>query len=162
MDADERRLLRIYLADHLALARGGRDLARRMAAGGGHRGADDLLRRAADELDEGRRALTSFLRQLGASRPRVREAAVGLAERMGRLKPNGRVRSRSPLSDLYELEGLATVLGAAALGWRALERAGVAAPEVVGARAEACEALAAEVGRRALEAAERALPGALR
>jgi hypothetical protein len=137
--------------------RGGRRLAARMASSRGHAGAEGLLRESSEELCTGCRTLASFLRQLGASRPRARLAMADLAELAGRLKPNGRRVSRSPLSDVLELEGLALAFASAALAWRSLAQAGVAAEDVVSARAERCETLAARVGLAASAAAAGAL-----
>lgn len=44
-----------------------------------------------------------------------------LAERLGRLKLNGRLRGYSPLSRVLELEGLAAAVGAKLQLWNALE-----------------------------------------
>lgn len=46
--------------------------------------------------------------------------AVRVAERVGRLKPNGRLLRRSPLTDLVEIEGLLGAVSAKATGWQAL------------------------------------------
>lgn len=49
-----------------------------------------------------------------------------LGERMGRLKPNGRVIRRSPLSDLIEIEALSDAINAKRAGWYALASARLA------------------------------------
>ena len=41
-------------------------------------------------------------------------------ERLARLKPNGRLLTRAPLSDLVEIEGLLDVVHAKWAGWHAL------------------------------------------
>lgn len=41
-------------------------------------------------------------------------------ERFARLKPNGRILSRAPLSDLIEIEGLLDAVRAKWAGWHAL------------------------------------------
>ena len=43
------------------------------------------------------------------------------AEKLGRLKPNGRLRGYSPLSRVIELEGLAIGIAGKARMWRSLE-----------------------------------------
>ncbi|WP_217913903.1 hypothetical protein [Miltoncostaea marina] len=143
--ADDRRVLRIYLGDHLAMMRAGAALVGRMRGGGHHGAAAALLERAAAELDAGQEAATVLLRQLGAGPPLAKLAAATLGERLGRMKLNGRIASRSPLSDVLELEGLGLVLLGSAALWRALERAEVASDGLVRDHAERCEALAAEV-----------------
>jgi hypothetical protein len=155
---DDRRYLRIYLGDHLAVIRGGRALVSRMQ-GGGRAELAGLLAEAGRELDRGDALVTAFLRQIGASRPWLKVGAATVAERVGRLKLNGRLLQPSPLSPLVELEGLGACLGATAAMWRALAAADVAAQDLVEARAEACERLVADVEQQRLAAARRALEG---
>lgn len=113
-------LLGIYLNDHLAGATGGVDLARRAA--GAHRGTETgrTLQRLGQEIDEDRDELIAMMGSLDVP---VRTYKVYLgwaAEKVGRLKSNGRLLSRSPLSSLVELEGLALgITGKIAL-WRTL------------------------------------------
>ncbi|MFJ6770562.1 hypothetical protein ACIQOV_06235 [Kitasatospora sp. NPDC091257] len=112
--------LHIYLNDHLTGAFGGAALADRMARThpGSPRAHD--LRRLARDIEHDRDALVRIMTRLGVPVRRYR-TWLGLAgERLGRLKPNGTVVRRAPLSDLIELETLRTgVEGKAAL-WRAL------------------------------------------
>lgn len=49
--------------------------------------------------------------------------ALQVGERIGRLKPNGRVLRRAPLSDLIEVEGLVDAVSAKRTGWYALAAA---------------------------------------
>lgn len=120
---DGGHLLSLYLNDHLAGSYGGAALARRIARA--HPTDHDApdLRRLAREVTEDRDELVSLMRALGV-RPRRRRMLLGAAaEKAGRLKPNGRLTRRSPLSDLLEVEAMrAGVQGKLAL-WRAL-RAG--------------------------------------
>lgn len=71
-------------------------------------------------------ALHRLIRRLGVSPDPVLGTATRLGERLGRLKPNGRLLRRAPLSDLVEVEGVLQVLQLEAAGWRALQAAGVA------------------------------------
>ena len=48
-----------------------------------------------------------------------------LGERLGRLKPNGGLVGRMPLSDLIEVEAMSDAVQAKFAGWRALVSAGV-------------------------------------
>lgn len=153
--ADERRVVRVYLGDHMAVMRAGSALGRRMLASGRH--DRPLVERAIAELDAGGRTAAAFLRQLGASPPRAKLAAAVVAERLGRAKLNGRITSRSPLSDLLELEGLGGAVGAAGALWRALESAGIAAADAVRAHGEECRRLGAEIEEARLACAERVL-----
>ncbi|HUQ55296.1 SRPBCC family protein [Lentzea sp.] len=109
-------LLGIYLNDHLAGATAGTELARRISR------THPELRVLADDLDADRKELLDFMREVGVeSRPH--KAAMGwLSEKAGRLKLNGRVLSRSPLSDVLELEGLRIVIEAKSAMWRTLRK----------------------------------------
>ena len=113
-------LLGIYLNDHLAGATAGLELFRRAA--GAHRDtqAGPVLERLAGETEVDRADLLGILRALNVPVRHYKVVGGWAAEKAGRLKPNGRLRSRSPLSSVVELEGLhLAVLGKAA-GWRLL------------------------------------------
>lgn len=121
------RLLAIYLRDHLAGATVGRELARRAHANNRGTELEPALARLAREIGEDRAALLRLMNGLGIPPSRTKNAVGWALERAGRLKLNGRLVRRSPLSRLVELEGLTIgVTGKEAL-WAALERAGVAA-----------------------------------
>lgn len=101
------RYLAIYLNDHLAGATGGVELARRLRAS--NRGNDVFgqpLDRICVEIEEDRATLERVIDRLGFSQSRVKPAAAWVAEKLGRLKLNGRLRGYSPLSRVLELEGL--------------------------------------------------------
>ena len=51
---------------------------------------------------------------------RFKVYAGWVSEKLGRLKPNGRVIERSPLSTVLELEGLRMAVQGKAAGWQAL------------------------------------------
>ncbi|SDO93335.1 hypothetical protein [Actinacidiphila guanduensis] len=116
--ADE--LLAIYLNDHLAGATGGRDLARRIARSQrGASGARELGRLAA-EVAEDARALQDIMRRLGIPIRRYKMLLGWAGEKAGRLKSNGYVVRRSPLSSLLELEAMRLGVEGKASGWRTL------------------------------------------
>jgi hypothetical protein len=99
--------LAIYLNDHLAGATGGVELARRLRAS--NRGNDAVgppLDRICGEIEEDRATLEQVIDRLGFSQSRVKPAGAWVAEKVGRLKLNGRLRGYSPLSRVLELEGL--------------------------------------------------------
>jgi hypothetical protein len=102
----DRGLLHIYLTDHFAAAAGGVALARRVARS--HRDPADAerLTHLADDIAADRGALLAILRSLGLPARRYKSMAVWAAEKGGRLKLNGRLINRSPLSDLVEVEAL--------------------------------------------------------
>lgn len=101
MDRDE---LGIYCNDHLAASAGGIGLVRRMLDhGAGVR--EPQLRGLLAELREERAAWQDTMAALGIPVRRVKQAVVALAERVSRLKPDGRL-GRSPLSTVVEFEFL--------------------------------------------------------
>lgn len=99
-------LLAIYLNDHLAGATVARELARRAAASNRGTAYGPFLERLAREIEEDRLALEAIMRELDVGVDRFKVAAAWGAEKLGRLKLNGRVLSYSPLSRVVELEGL--------------------------------------------------------
>ncbi|MFJ8622176.1 hypothetical protein ACIRD3_04955 [Kitasatospora sp. NPDC093550] len=112
--------LHIYLNDHLTGAFGGAALADRMARRHPDGRRADDLRRLADDIEQDRDDLVRIMDRLGVPVRRYR-TWLGLAgERIGRLKPNGTVVRRAPLSDLIELEALRTGVEGKAAVWRAL------------------------------------------
>jgi hypothetical protein len=112
-------LLGIYLNDHLAGATAGAGLARRMAT---LRRSPDrhTLQRLADEISEDRAALLEIMASLGIRVRGYKVYAAWLGEKAERLKLNGHLLARSPLSDLEELELLRLGVEGKAAGWRTL------------------------------------------
>ena len=110
----------IYLNDHLLGATGGVELARRLAdAESGTANAGELARLAAD-VAEDRVALLRIMDRLGVAANPLKMMAGWVGEKLGRLKPNGRLTRRSPLSSLLELEAMALGVEGKAAGWRSL------------------------------------------
>jgi hypothetical protein len=118
---DQAKLLRIYLDDHHAILVGGRELVRRMS-----RTANTellaLLTELVPELEDDRGHVVTLLRQAGGSPSSVKSGAAWLAEKAGRLKPNGSLTTPTALTPLLELEGLRFVLDASRSLWHTLER----------------------------------------
>ena len=113
-------LLGIYLNDHLAGATGGMELARRMA-GSHHDPAQRMtLQRLAADITQDRRALLDLMATLELPVRHYKLSAVWAAEKAARLKLNGKLLSRSPLSSLEELEMLRLGVEGKAAGWRTL------------------------------------------
>jgi len=119
------RSLSIYLRNHEAAAQAGRDLFGRVAAS--HRGKSygvelsALVTEVGQDLD----SLHELMTELRTSPDPVMGTVLRIGERLGRLKPNGQLLSRSPLSDLIEIEGLLDAVHAKASGWKALAAADV-------------------------------------
>lgn len=87
---------------------------------------DDATRRELGELvgevAQDRASLAGILADLDVRRKPLQERVVSWGETVARLKPNGTVFRRSPLSDVVELESLGVALQAKKLGWLALRR----------------------------------------
>ena len=113
-------MLGIYLNDHLAGATAGSELAHRMARS--HRDREEAipLRRLAAEITQDRSALLDIMASLGITVRAYKVGAAWIGEKAGRLKLNGSVLARSPLSDLEELELLRLGVEGKAAGWRTL------------------------------------------
>lgn len=121
MTAEHDRLLEIYLADHAAAATAGAALAQRAAQNNSKNEYGDFLRGMSAAIEEDRRSLQQIIAQLGFRESRSKEAVAWLAEKVGRLKLNGRLWEYSPLSRVLELEALSVgVAGKLAL-WESLQ-----------------------------------------
>jgi hypothetical protein len=111
-------LLGIYLNDHLAGATSGLELARRAAASPGPYGG--ALKRLAAEVAQDRAGLRDIMAALGIPVRGYKVGAAWIGEKVARLKLNGHVLTRSPLSSLEELEMLRLGVEGKAAGWRTL------------------------------------------
>lgn len=118
--SDARSLLAIYLNDHLAGAVAGVDLAGRLAGAERDWVGGEALRRLADEIAEDRKALLDMMSALDIPVRHYKTWAAWAAEKVGRLKLNGRLLTRSPLSRVVELEVLRLGVEGKAAGWRTL------------------------------------------
>jgi len=113
-------LLGIYLNDHLAGATGGTELLRRIARAHRGRAAGPRLVAIAREVGEDRSALRSVMARLGVHEQRMRVALGWLGEKAARAKTNGRLLTRSPLSDVLELEAARMGVEGKTSLWRTL------------------------------------------
>jgi hypothetical protein len=136
------RLLATYLGDHLVLLTAGAALAKRMARRAGPE-LTVLLGEVREALGADRKAVHLLMDERDIRRPRVKPALGGAAELAGRLKPNGTLVRRSPISPLVELEGLAMVLEGVRARWASLDAGNVIAGADPGGRAERAGVLAA-------------------
>jgi hypothetical protein len=116
----EQRPLAIYLRNHEAAAQAGRELFRRTAASQRDRPYAGELAELSTEIEQDLESLQAIMRAVGVSPDRLQGLLFQLTERVGRLKPNGRLLGRAPLSDLIEIEGLLDAVRAKAAGWQAL------------------------------------------
>ena len=104
------RLLSVYLQDHRAVLVAGRELAARMGGSGRPQAERAFAGELQADLVDDLAALDVLLAQIGRRPDRVRAGGAWLAEKAGRLKLNGHVVQRSPLSSVTELEGCRMLL----------------------------------------------------
>ncbi|MGW8954625.1 hypothetical protein [Streptomyces sp. NPDC055709] len=114
------KALRIYLNDHLAGATTGAELSRRIARAHDSSGRAPELRRLAEDIADDRRSLLALMESLGIAPQQYKARGGWLAEKIARLKLNGRVRRRSGLSTIVELETLRMGIQGKYLLWTAL------------------------------------------
>lgn len=118
-----RDLLSIYLNDHLAGATAGGELARRAAESNEGTELGDSLAYLAAQIEADRAQLEDVMARLEVSRDPLKVGAGWLAEKLGRLKLNGRLLDYSPLSRVIELEGLTAGVNAKIALWGTLAAA---------------------------------------
>jgi hypothetical protein len=110
----------LYLQSHEGAAAAGAQFFRRVSHSHRSRAwgpeVSDLSREVAEDL----RSLRRLMGREGVSRNLLLDAAMQAGELAGRLKPNGRLIRRSPLTDLVEVEGMLDAVRAKAAGWQAL------------------------------------------
>jgi len=107
MGDDGDRFLRIYMNDQLALGIAWREVARRAQGENDGTPLGEALRRVGTGIAEDVATFEAMMDRLGLGRDRVKTTAATVAERVGRLKLNGRLRGYSHLSRFAELDLLA-------------------------------------------------------
>lgn len=126
------RFLAIYLRDHMAGAQVGRELARRAARGAGTSEVGAFLERLAREIEADRVALAHVMARLEVPQSGTRNAIARMVERVARLKANGSLVRRSPLSTLVELEGLTMGVNGKRALWQSLVAVQASEPRLAG------------------------------
>jgi hypothetical protein len=121
MDARD-KLLGIYLNDHLAGGSAGLALAHRIASNHRRTTAHRATETIAEEVEEDRDTLLAIMSRLQVRPKRVRANAAVLAERVARLKFNGHLVTRSPLSNVIEFESMRLGVEGKLACWRSLLR----------------------------------------
>jgi hypothetical protein len=114
------RYLPIYLNDHLAGSTAGVELIRRTLSENRNTDLGEFLSVLLSEVDEDRNTLIDLMDRLGIKRSTIKVALAWTIEKAGRLKPNGNLRTYSPLSRVLELEGLTGGIEAKRALWLAL------------------------------------------
>ena len=149
------RLLAVYLRDHHALLVALRELAGRMSGGAQDEEQHAFAAEVARVTDDDRACVEAFLRRLDSAPSRTRHGAIWAAEKLGRLKLNGRVLRTSPLSAVTELEGARLLLESNRALWAGLEQLKLG-PEDAAERARRTKRLLATAERLRLDALQRA------
>lgn len=153
--------LAIWLDDHLGIAVGLLELARRCRKQNPDPPFGERLDHVTQELETERTAIEDVLADLGTEPSRLKQVAGWLAEKAGRIRLNERLTSYSPLSRLEELEALMMGVASLAVMWRSLQRVrgDDAKPGGVDLerRASAAEALLDELRTLVAKAADEAL-----
>lgn len=121
--SDAADLLGLYLRDHWALAGAGAALARRVHHNNRDTPWGHQLERVARDIDDDEDQLDAIRHALGAEGGRARRTAALVGERLARLKLNGRLLHYSPLSRVYEAEGLVSGITAKRQLWLTLSEA---------------------------------------
>jgi nucleoside-diphosphate-sugar epimerase len=116
----DRGLFGLYLSDHFTGATAGLERVERMVAAYRDTPFHGELAELAEQIRAERELYRSLLDTLGVPRRRHRQAAAWVAERLGRLKLNGRLVERSPLSALLEAELVRSAVLGKIGGWQTL------------------------------------------
>ena len=117
----EHKLLAIYLNDHYAASLAGHDVALRSASSNAGNEFGGYLEQLVAQIEGERSELERVMESLEVKIDRLKVSAAWTAEKVGRLKLNGRLREYSPLSRVIELEALSAGINAKLGMWRALE-----------------------------------------
>ncbi|MFJ3842006.1 hypothetical protein ACIPY6_41825 [Streptomyces sp. NPDC090054] len=144
--ADPVRMLGVYLNDHLAGAGAGVALFRRMSQTHAGTTAGRRLTELAAEVTADRKSLREIMTALDVPLMHHKILLGILAERAGRLKLNGRLVSRSPLSNVLELEAARVGVEGKKELWRTLRTLSRTDPRIDG---EAVSRLLARAERQA-------------
>lgn len=116
----DRTLLQTYLSDHLTGATAGRARSRKMSQWYASSPLSPDLTRVADEIEEEHGRLESLIDDLGLTQPLPKVILARVGEAVGRLKPNGRLFSGSPMTPLLELELLRSAVNGKQGLWETL------------------------------------------
>lgn len=116
-----KKLLGIYLNDHLAGATAGHELAKRTAKSNDGTGFGAPLQEICEEIASDRQALAKIMGDLGISEDVLKQKAAFVGEKLGRLKLNGQLTGYSPLSRVVEIEALALGTSGKLALWRSLQ-----------------------------------------
>lgn len=114
---DSQRALAIYMNDQLAAGVVWREVARRSAKSNAGTELGATVARVATQIAEDVETFERLMERLDVERSRVKPPLAMAAERIGRLKLNGRLLSYSPLSRFAELDFLAAGIEGKKILW---------------------------------------------
>lgn len=117
----DRDLLGLYLSDHLTGATAGAERIERMAEAYADSPVFARLSSLAEEIRSERELLRRIIRRLGLKQLPHRQALSWAGERAARLKTNGTLFSRSPMTLVLEAELMRSAVVGKRGGWQTLE-----------------------------------------
>lgn len=120
-DSVDSLLLRQYLSDHYSGATAGLKRIQRMSASFVDTPVFAEISEVAEELRKERAYLRRFMKTLNLTRPLLSPPMAWVAEKAGRLKPNGRLSNRSPSSMVLESELMSMAVTGKLRGWQTLQ-----------------------------------------
>lgn len=116
-------VLKAYLQHHWVGSTAGVHAFRRVGRNHGDPDAAAEIRDLAGEVAADREALREIMRSVGVSPSVVGTTAARAGELLGRLKPNGHLFTRAPLTDIVELETLRLAVCGKLAGFEVLRAA---------------------------------------
>ena len=144
--------LAVYLRNHEAAGHAGHDLSKRVAASHRRQPYAPKIVQLVEDIGADLHSLQAVMKRHRVQPDQRLTVALRVGERVGRLKPNGALLRRAPLTDLIEIEGLLAAVRAKAAGWQALAAAAdsveAAEFETLLVRADAQAATLVEIHRQ--------------
>lgn len=119
-DSMDHYLFGLYLSDHFTGATAGLERMELLAGTAQDTPFYAELAEATEQLRAERELYRDLLNALGVPRRRYRQAAAWLGEKAGRLKLNGRVTHRSPMTTVLEAELMRSAIMGKIGGWQTL------------------------------------------
>lgn len=116
-------VLKAYLQHHWAGATAGAHAFQRVGRNHEDPDAAAEIRDLAIEVEADRQALREIMRSVGVQPSLVGTTGSRVGELLGRLKPNGHLFTRSPLTDIVELEALRLAVTGKRAGFEVLRAA---------------------------------------
>lgn len=113
-------LLNLYISDHLTGATAGEERLYRMAQDFVDTPVFAKLSEVAEEIRAERTLLKNIIHDLGLKQKPYRQAVSWVGERVGRLKLNGKILERSPMTMVLEAELMRSAIMGKIGGWQTL------------------------------------------